>query len=80
MSIDGISTEFTESIRFVTTVHSQSIYFRTGTEWAQTNIDCSTAHVSVLSIRLWVGLCRVGSGGAGHGTSVHGRAGLARIG
>ena len=37
MSIYGISTEFTESIRFVTTVHSIDLFSdRNGSKWAQT--------------------------------------------
>ena len=40
MSIYGISTEFTESIRFVTTVHSIDLFSdRNGSKWAQTNTE-----------------------------------------
>ena len=38
MSIYGISTEFTESIRSVTTIHSVDLFSdRNGSKWAQTN-------------------------------------------
>ena len=38
MSIYEITTEFTESIRFVTTVHSIDLFSdRNGSKWAQTN-------------------------------------------
>ena len=40
MSIYGISTEFTESIRFLTTVHSIDLFSeRNGLKWAQTNTE-----------------------------------------
>ena len=40
MSIYGIFTEFTESIRFVTTVHSIDLFSdRNGSKWAQTNTE-----------------------------------------
>ena len=40
MSIYGLSTEFTESIRFVTTVHSIDLFSdRNGSKWAQTNTE-----------------------------------------
>ena len=40
MSIYGISTEFTESIRFVTTVHSIDLFSdRNGSKLAQTNTE-----------------------------------------
>ena len=40
MSIYGISTEFTESIRFVTTVHSIDLFSdRNGSKCAQTNTE-----------------------------------------
>ena len=40
MSIYGLSTEFTESIRFVTTVHSIDLFSeRNGLKWAQTNTE-----------------------------------------
>ena len=40
MSIYGISTEFTESIRFLTTVHSIDLFLeRNGLKWGQTNTE-----------------------------------------
>ena len=40
MSIYGISTEFTESIRFVATVQSIDKFSdRNGSKWAQTNTE-----------------------------------------
>ena len=40
MSIYGLSTEFTESIRFVTAVHSIDLFSeRNGLKWAQTNTE-----------------------------------------
>ena len=80
MSIDGISTKFTESIRFVTTVHSIDLFSdRNGSKWAQTNIDCSTTHVPVLSIRLWVGWGGVGQATARQCMAGQGWVGWGRI-
>ena len=40
MSIYGLSTEFTESIRFVTAVHSIDLFWEwNGLKWAQTNTE-----------------------------------------
>ena len=40
MSIYGICMEFTESIRFVTTIHSVDLFSDwNGSKWAQTNTE-----------------------------------------
>ena len=47
MSIYGISTEFTESVRFVTTVHSIDLFSdRNGSKWAQTNTLTGSAVIT----------------------------------